>query len=68
LILANLPQCDELCQTIDVVRRNQILRAEHEMLSLDRDQKTLDEIAKQNAELEARIRELLRRKLEAQTK
>jgi Ca-activated chloride channel family protein len=68
LILASLPQCDELCQTIDVIRKNQILRAEHDMLSLERDQKTLDELAKQNAELEARIRELLRRKLEAKSK
>ena len=68
LVLANLPQCDELCQTIDIIRKNQILRAEHDMLSLERDQKTLDELAKQNAELEARLRELLRRKLEARTK
>jgi Ca-activated chloride channel family protein len=68
LILANLPQCDELCQTIDIVRRNQILRAEHDMLSNERDQKALDELARQNAELEARIRELLRRKLEEKTK
>jgi len=68
LILASLPQCDELCQTIDVIRKNQILRAEHDMLSLERDQKTLDELAKQNAELEARIRELLRRRLEAKSK
>jgi Ca-activated chloride channel family protein len=68
LILASLPQCDELCQTIDVIRKNQILRAERDMLSLERDQKTLDELAKQNAELEARIRELLRRKLESKSK
>jgi Ca-activated chloride channel family protein len=68
LILANPSACDDLCQTIDVIRRNQILRAEHDMLAIERDQKTLDEIAKQNAELEARIRELLRKKLEQSVK
>jgi Ca-activated chloride channel family protein len=68
LILANVSSCDELCQTIDVVRRNQILRAEHDLLSIERDQKTLDDLARQNAELEARIRELLRRKMEQKVK
>jgi Ca-activated chloride channel family protein len=68
LILANLPACDELCQAVDVIRRNQILRAEHEMLSTERDAKLLDELARQNADLEQRIRELLRHQLEQRSK
>jgi hypothetical protein len=68
LILANLPACDELCQAVDVIRRNQILRAEHEMLSTERDAKLLDELARQNADLEQRFRELLRHQLEQRSK
>jgi Ca-activated chloride channel family protein len=68
LILANLPACDELCQAVDVIRRNQILRAEHEMLSTERDAKLLEELARQNADLEQRIRELLRHQLEQRSK
>lgn len=64
LVLQNIPSCDELCQAIDVIRRNQILRAEHESLSVERDAKLTQELEKQNAELEQRIRELLRRRLE----
>ncbi len=68
LILQNLPACDELCQAIDVIRRNQILRAEHESLSTERDAKLLEELEKQNADLEQKIRELLRRRLEEKAK
>ncbi len=68
LILQNLPACDELCQAIDVIRRNQILRAEHESLSTERDAKLLEELEKQNADLEQKIRELLRRRLEEKGK
>lgn len=64
LILASLPRCDEICQAVDVVRRNRILRAEHELLAQERDAKLVDELERQNRELEERIRELLRRKLE----
>jgi Ca-activated chloride channel family protein len=68
LILANLPACDELCQAVDVIRRNQILRAEHELLSTERDQKLIDELTRQNNELEQRIREYLRHQLEQRAK
>ncbi len=68
LILRDMPRCDELCQAIDVIRRNQILRAEHESLSVERDAKLLEELEKQNADLEAKIRELLRRRLEEKAK
>jgi len=68
LILSNLPSCDDLCQTIDAVRRNQILRAEQERLSTEVDAKFLQQLEQQNAELELRIRELLRRRLEQQPK
>jgi Ca-activated chloride channel family protein len=68
LIVQNLPACDELCQAIDVIRRNQILRAEHESLSTERDAKLLEELEKQNADLEQKIRELLRRRLAEKAK
>ena len=59
LILASVPDCDELCRTVDAIRKNQVLRAEHEMLHGDG--KLLEDIERQNAELEARIRDLLRK-------
>ena len=65
LILASLPRCDEICQAVDLVRRNRILRAEHELLAQERDGKLLEDLERQNQELEQRIRDLLRRKLEA---
>jgi len=34
LLLRSMPACDELCQTVDLIRRNQLLRAEHESLSV----------------------------------
>ena len=40
---------------IDVVRRNQILRAEHELLQGEQNADLLRELERQNAELEARI-------------
>jgi Ca-activated chloride channel family protein len=64
LILDALPPCDDLCQAIDAVRRNEMLRAERELLARDLDSKTLTDLEKQNADLEQQIRDLLRRKIE----
>ena len=68
LILDALPPCDDLCRTIDAVRRNEILRSEREMLAKGDDRKLADDLEKQNADLETQIRELLRRKLEQRVK
>ena len=51
-----------------MIRRNQILRAEHELLSTERDQKLIDELTRQNNELEQRVREFLRHQLEQRNK
>ena len=64
LILASTPACDELCEAVDLVRHNQLLRAEHQLLAQVQDAALLAELERQNRELEARIRELLRRRLE----
>jgi Ca-activated chloride channel family protein len=68
LILNALPPCDDLCQTIDAVRRNELLRSEREMLAKELDGKLVTDLEKQNADLERQIRDLLRRKLEQKVK
>jgi len=68
LILRALPDCDDLCQTIEAIRRNALLRCERESLAREVDGHVVAELEKQNAELEQRIRELLRRKLEQEAK
>ena len=65
LILAALPPCDDMCQAIESLRRRELLRCEHAQLEKEQDTKLLAELERQDAELEARIRDLLRRKLEA---
>jgi hypothetical protein len=64
LILRSLPACDELCLTIDEVRRWNLRQAELELLRVERDQEELEDLARRNAELEQRIRDLVRRKYE----
>ena len=66
LILRNLPGCDELCQTIDEYRRHQLLCAEYDTLSKGQDQKLVEDLERQNREMEERIRELLRRRMEGE--
>ena len=65
LVLANLPNCDELCQAIDAYRTWQFQCAQAERLDRERQQQLVDELARQNREMEDRIRELLRRRLES---
>jgi hypothetical protein len=64
LILRTMPHCDELCQAIDEVRESQFRRAQIESMQRELDQKTLDELKRQNDVLEAKLRDLVRRRLE----
>lgn len=64
LILRTMPVCDELCQAIDQVREANYRRAQLEQLQKKTDAKTLADLKKQNDDLEARLRELIKRRLE----
>lgn len=64
LVLASAPACDDLCQSIDMLRRSGMLRAEYDALKVERDAKLLEDLERQNRDLEEKIRELLRKKLE----
>jgi len=64
LVLQNLPNCDELCQAIDAYRTWQFQCAQAERLSLERQQQIVEDLARQNRDMEQKIRELLRRRLE----
>ena len=66
LILRTMPACDDLCQAIDAVRENQYRRAQLEQLQHEQDQKVLEELRRQNDEMESRLREVIRRHLESQ--
>ena len=68
LVLANLPNCDELCQAIDAYRTWQFQCAQAERLSHERQQQIVDDLARRNREMEEQIRELLRRRLEGKPK
>jgi hypothetical protein len=64
LVLANLPNCDELCQAIDAYRTMQFQCAQAERLNHERQQQIVEDLARRNREMEEQIRELLRRRLE----
>ena len=64
LILNALPACDDLCQAVDAVRRNSLLRCQEELLAKESNARILDDIEAENRKLEERIRDLLRRRLE----
>jgi len=64
LVLENLPGCDELCQAIDAYRTWQFQCAQAERLSHERQQQIVDDLTRQNRDMEEKIRELLRRRLE----
>lgn len=64
LILSTRPQQDELALAIDQIRENHVLRAQLERLAAERDQQLLAELEKQNRDMEARLKELLRHRLE----
>jgi hypothetical protein len=52
LILNSLPGCDDLCQAIDAVRRNSLLRCQSELLAKEMDAKLLEELEAENQKLE----------------
>jgi len=60
LILRHIPHHDDLTLCIDAIRRNRILHAQYEELRRDEKRAVIDELERQNAQLEARIRELIR--------
>jgi len=68
LVLNNLPNCDELCQAIDAYRTWQFQCAQAERLSQERQQQIVEELVRQNRDMEQKIRELLRRRLESTPK
>ncbi len=68
LVLQNLPNCDELCQAIDAYRTWQFQCAQAERLSHERQQQIVEDLARQNRDMEEKIRELLRRRLESTPK
>jgi len=68
LVLANLPNCDELCQAIDAYRTWQYQAALQERLSHERQQQIVEDLVRQNRDMEEKIRELLRRRLESSPK
>ncbi len=68
LIVRTMPACDELCQAIDQVREASYRRAQLEQLQKEMDAQTIELLKKQNDELEARLRDLVKRRLENQGK
>ncbi len=62
-LIPQLPPQDPLVDALDAIRKNRVLRAELEDLAKARDQSLVDELERQNRELEARIRDLLRERL-----
>lgn len=64
LILAAMPKCDDLCEAMETLRRRELLRCEHAQLELGQDKQLLADLEKQNQDLEQRIRDLLRRRIE----
>ena len=68
LIVANAPRQNDLSNCIDAIRRNRILRAQLEELKRSENQAVVVELQKQNDELEARIRELVRNQVQDEMK
>jgi Ca-activated chloride channel family protein len=68
LIVRTLPACDELCQAIDQIRDAYYRRAQLAELRAEMDAQMLEDLRRQNEVLEARLRELIRRRLESQGK
>ena len=63
LILRDLPKYGDLAQCIGAIRRNRILRAEHHDLRRGHTHGVVADLEKQNQQLEARIRDLIRREI-----
>lgn len=68
LILQHAPQHTDLSDCVDALRRNRILRAQLEEVRRDRNDELLRELETQNAQLETRIRDLIRDELDQQLK
>ena len=65
LILAALPKCDDLCDAIESLRRRELLRCELSQLERGQDKSRIEDLEKQNQELEQRVRDLLRKRIES---
>lgn len=68
LILQHAPRHTDLSDCVDALRRNRILRAQLEEVRRDRNDELLRELETQNAQLETRIRDLIRQELDGQLK
>lgn len=68
LIVANAPRHNDLSNCIDAIRRNRILRAQLDELKRTENQAVVADLQRQNDELEARIRELIRSELQEEMK
>ncbi|MFT7487371.1 MAG: Ca-activated chloride channel family protein, partial [Candidatus Paceibacteria bacterium] len=64
LILRHLPVENDLSNCIDSLRRNRILRAQLEELRRTENKTVLNELEQQNAQLEAKIRDLIQSEVE----
>jgi Ca-activated chloride channel family protein len=56
LILNAIPSCDDLCQAIDSVRRNSLLRCPAELLAQESNARILEDLEAENHKLVERIR------------
>ena len=68
LIIERAPRTSDLTDCIDALRRNRILRAQVEELRRDQSATLLSDLEQQNAQLELRIRDLIRQELEQELK
>jgi Mg-chelatase subunit ChlD len=68
LIIEREPRTSDLTDCIDALRRNRILRAQVEELRRDQSAALLSDLEQQNAQLELRIRDLIRQELEQELK
>jgi len=68
LIIERAPRTSDLTDCIDALRRNRILRAQVEELRRDQSAALLSDLERQNAQLELRIRDLIRQELEQELK
>lgn len=65
-IVRRAPRYSELAQCVDQIRRYHVLQAELEALDTARDTERLKELERLNLELEQQIRDLLKRRIEAE--
>lgn len=68
LIIERAPRSSDLTDCVDALRRNRILRAQIEELRREQSAALLSDLEQQNAQLELRLRDLIRQELEQELK